>query len=60
MLKLKDYNGKREYENQAKAYGQLNVQTKGKGMRHFLKVRKIFKDKKEWTVITDNYYHANW
>lgn len=25
-----------------------------------MRVRKVFKDKKEWMIVTDNLYHPNW
>jgi hypothetical protein len=43
-----------------KAWSHLQKFMKPKEKSLFLRVRKVFKDKKEWMVVTDNFYHPNW
>jgi hypothetical protein len=60
MVKTKSSIIKREYEQEMRIGNQINENMKVKERNYFFKVKKIFKEKKEWIVLTDNYYHASW
>jgi hypothetical protein len=60
MVKTKSSIIKREYEKEMITGNQINEEMKVKERNYFFKINKIFRKKKEWMVLTDNYYHASW